>query len=409
MNSKTVSHISVKPKEIGDQKRSNEPSIIRGAVDESDGSYLCNLTDLLEFLGGQLQLDATDAYYDAKVRFDPSNSQCVLDIYEIFRRPSSNLSNADDKVKFNIHYVDGKNAPSLISASWHELVWSALMVGKSNLSALAKIDPEYTKLYDLKMRAFMLRALLAVSDGHAVKSKAFEKMEASEKVNGSFWLGMFMAKLIAAKKMNCHFLTHVQEALSDNRIDHLFKNGTTKRPDLIGFLPSQRKLLFVEAKGTSGVKRKKTINQAIEQLDVITANKSIDKKVAYSCFKSRHKGSDQSDQLVIYTIDYKSNVQKQSSNSVELKQLMEQYYKQVKGLTSKAIWQLEQIGIYLRFSETLKRYLYAEEEDALEQLLETLTQAEGTFPSNQELASEGYKMFGDGIAIKLDEKFWPVK
>ena len=72
MKFKAVSHISVKPKAIGAQKRSNEPSIIGGAIDESDGSYICNLTDLLAILGGQLQLDETDAHYDAKVKFDLS-------------------------------------------------------------------------------------------------------------------------------------------------------------------------------------------------------------------------------------------------------------------------------------------------------------------------------------------------
>lgn len=406
MKFKAVSHISVKPKAIGDQKRSNEPSIIGGAVDESDGIYICNLTDLLAILGGQLQLqlDATDAHYDAKVKFDLSEPSGLMNINHIMK-VALDLANPPECVNltsFNVHHNEDGQKKHSIQVSWEDLVWSALMVGKSNLAQLSGIDSQYTKLYDLKMRAFMLRALLAVNGKQIVKSTAFRDMEASEKVSGSFWLGMFMAKLIAAKKMNCHFLAHFDGISPDDKtlLNDLLNKDSKQRPDLIGVNPSKKKLLVVEAKGTVGCKKTRTIERAKSQLGDNFIG--IEKAISYSHFN-------RSEELEIYTKTVCIGTGKTLSPE-QLKTLLSKYYQPLKGLTPKARWQLKEIGIHLRFTETLKQYLSsdANSPNHLDNFLEQLDKEEVAFDDLDALDQEGFKTFGDGIAIKLDSRIWPV-
>jgi hypothetical protein len=113
-------------------------------------------------------------------------------------------------IKKDSDKTSSKNIES-IDTSWEELVWSALMMGKGSISDLATgLDEGLSLYYDLQMRAYMMRAVIQknTTDACLVKSSAYQEMETSEKTNASFWLGMFMTKLVAYKKDHIPFVGH---------------------------------------------------------------------------------------------------------------------------------------------------------------------------------------------------------
>ncbi|AUI88889.1 hypothetical protein BS333_21175 (plasmid) [Vibrio azureus] len=370
------------------------------SVDEGANNICIKLNDMLNILRAKLinPSDLSDA--DVMLNYVGGILKPKIIMEKLDTKTSPNESQIQRKL--SLSFISGVNQPSEIKTNWAELVWSALMMGKSTLANLAA---PY-KIYDLKMRAFMLRALLSDNNLQIVRSQAYQDMEASEKANASFWLGMFMTKLIAARKLNCYFVTHAQNLKSDEHLKKLFYTTSKKLPDLFGFVPYQKTLLVFEAKGTSNQRSSKTINKAKSQLEEsIHLNSNINRYITYSYFKkSGEKSLLQIENIEVdsscYTIDNKS-----------LKQLLENYYQPLKGLDAISISNLEQMGIYLRFTNTLKGYLEGQS-DVLA-FLNELKQVDSEnevplFIDRKDLVSQGYQLFGDGVAIRLDPNFWPT-
>lgn len=150
----------------------------------------------------------------------------------------------------------------VLSTDWHEIIWSAITVGKKNASDINK-HGKYS-IYEIMSRAMLIWTSLKSSKGYLEKSSVYQNMDPTEKGFVSFSLGMTMSKLLASKLLNVHWLEHVANINTSvtTRVE------TKSRPDLIG-LNARKEFVIIEAKGRSNAFNYDAQSKAKRQTRVI--------------------------------------------------------------------------------------------------------------------------------------------
>lgn len=116
-----------------------------------------------------------------------------------------------------------------------------------NRSAFSK------RLEELKYKIYLIRASLEIdSEGYVIVSDNIKYLDASEKVFVSYYIGMFITKLISREVFNYDYLVHYGIVKRYKRIG---KDKDDKRePDLIAFYKRADEYSIFEAKGRQSVK-----------------------------------------------------------------------------------------------------------------------------------------------------------
>ncbi len=156
----------------------------------------------------------------------------------------------------------GRNA---ITASWIDIVWSAVTAGKPGASHL--LAHRWHSLADLVVRSHTIYANLRQNNQNVERSTLYDSLDPTEKGATSYFLGMVMAKLFAAKLFDTAWLFHVSQA-SAGGAAMSFKRGSRLQPDLIG-LNRAGDWIVVEAKGRTNAFDANAIKKAKQQTSMI--------------------------------------------------------------------------------------------------------------------------------------------
>ncbi len=133
----------------------------------------------------------------------------------------------------------------VLTTSWHELLWAALTIGRPSTSYVFRHGQ--ASLYEALFRCSIVRMAVEQSVfGRLRRTSAFSALDPTEKGSVSYFLGMTICKVFAAKLLNTPWLLHLD----------VFRNSLNpwllgrSRPDLVGRDHSGRWHAF-ESKGRS--------------------------------------------------------------------------------------------------------------------------------------------------------------
>lgn len=120
---------------------------------------------------------------------------------------------------------------------------------------------------DLVVRSHTIYANLRQRGTGIGRSTLYDSLDPSEKGATSYFLGMAMAKLFAAKLFGTPWLFHVSQATSGGA-SIVFNRGSKSQPDLIG-QNSDGNWIVVEAKGRTNSLDSKALEKAKLQTEMI--------------------------------------------------------------------------------------------------------------------------------------------
>ena len=136
--------------------------------------------------------------------------------------------------------------PGILTTSWDDLLWAALTVGRPNTAYVFQHGE--ASLYEALFRLSLIR--MAVEQdyfGELNRTTAFAELDPTEKGAVSYFLGMTLCKLFAAKLLHAPWLLHL-DIFRDSLNPGLLGRS---RPDLVGLDAFGRWHAF-ESKGRSG-------------------------------------------------------------------------------------------------------------------------------------------------------------
>ena len=126
-----------------------------------------------------------------------------------------------------------------------EFVHAAVTVGRRNRGQLFRHG--VSSMHELWWRSSMIYAnVLTQWGGYMARSDAFKDLDPSEKGAVTYFLGLAVAKLLAARLLSVPWLVHLDRVVHTLGI----RLSGRSRPDLIGYGHS-RGWIVVEAKGRS--------------------------------------------------------------------------------------------------------------------------------------------------------------
>jgi hypothetical protein len=131
----------------------------------------------------------------------------------------------------------------LLSATWEELAWAAITVGKPGMAEL--FSHGWYSLSDAIVRSQMVYANLQQSSSRFRKTSLYDSLDPTEKGAASYFMGMMATKLVAARLFDTPWLFHLSRFKKSAGTVTL--NGNSQ-PDLIG-LNNRRDWIVIEAKG----------------------------------------------------------------------------------------------------------------------------------------------------------------
>lgn len=144
---------------------------------------------------------------------------------------------------FKPHWGAPLTGSHSLAATWEELVWSAITVGKPGIAEL--FSHGWYSLSDAIVRSHTIYANLRQTPSRFEKSTLYDSLDPTEKGATSYFVGMMAAKLVAARLLNTPWLFHLSRFKQDGGT--LTLNGNSQ-PDLIG-LNRRRDWVVIEAKG----------------------------------------------------------------------------------------------------------------------------------------------------------------
>lgn len=148
--------------------------------------------------------------------------------------------------KFQPHLGSKFQGSNVCNASWADIVWAAITVGKAERSHLLRFG-KYS-LFELVYRTSILFANLREDNSYIKASSAYKALDPSEKGAISYFLGITAAKLLAEKYLGVPWLMHLDVYRS--QLSPILSAKKIK-PDLVG-LNLTRNWVVIEAKGRSG-------------------------------------------------------------------------------------------------------------------------------------------------------------
>ena len=116
-----------------------------------------------------------------------------------------------------------------LTTSWDDILWAALTVGRPNIAYVFQHGK--ASLYEAIFRLSLIRtAIEQDTSGYLKRTAAFTKLDPTEKGAVSYFLGMTLCKLFAAKLLDIPWLLHLdvfRELLNPTLLGR-------SRPDLVG-------------------------------------------------------------------------------------------------------------------------------------------------------------------------------
>lgn len=146
-----------------------------------------------------------------------------------------------------------------IDVTWHELVWAAVSVGKRGLGDM--ITHGAHSIDEIYYRSYIVWANLWEHGGRFYRSPAYETLDPTEKGAISYFFGMTIAKLIASRLFDAHWMVHLDRLVNYHSVGLVGRS----RPDLAG-VDALGRWLIVEGKGRTGRYSQATMNQAKAQV-----------------------------------------------------------------------------------------------------------------------------------------------
>lgn len=138
------------------------------------------------------------------------------------------------------------NGSNTLSASWSDLLWAAITVGRPNRYYALRHGA--SSLYELIFRASALRLAIeqrSSSGNRLWRTPAAKNLDPSEKAALNYFLGLTMSKLFADKLLHAPWLLHLDVFRSF--LNPRFLSGRS-RPDLVG-LTGTNQWIAMESKG----------------------------------------------------------------------------------------------------------------------------------------------------------------
>lgn len=160
---------------------------------------------------------------------------------------------------FKPHLGPQLTGAHLLSATWEELVWSAITVGKPGIAEL--FSHGWYSLSDTIVRSHMVYANLRQTSSGFEKSALYDSLDPTEKGATSYFVGMMAAKLVAARLLDTPWLFHLSRFKKSG--GKLTLNGNSQ-PDLIG-LNNRRDWIVIEAKGRTNGFSSDALSKAKDQ------------------------------------------------------------------------------------------------------------------------------------------------
>jgi len=180
-------------------------------------------------------------------------------------------SDGDTKSKLKTHYRSEKfkhslgiNGSNFLEISWHEILWSALTVGRPNLFSVFAHGP--SSFHEAVFRLSLIR--LAVSGNLAdnlQKTQVFHNLDPTEKGMISYFLGIIFCKLFANRLLYAPWCLHVD--VYRDQIQAQIRGRS--RPDLVAEDIFGEWHVF-ECKGRSAKPSELDIMKAKTQADRLT-------------------------------------------------------------------------------------------------------------------------------------------
>jgi len=271
---------------------------------------------------------------------------------------------------------------------WHDLVWAAITVGKKNKNQITKHG--IYSVYEIINRSTLIWTSLKSDSSNLVKTDLYKDMDPTEKVFISFSLGMMVSKLFSEKLLNVPWLEHVSNFSGTLKI-----YGKTKsRPDLIG-RNKRGEYVIVEAKGRTNTFDSAAQLKAKSQSKVIAsiggmkpilkvASQSYFKNFLKVCFEDPEGIDEQSIDLEISEDDF-----------------FRSYYGQFSSLTENDLSLLKPLGIQLSFTKDLAECFKSNNYSKL-----IAKERDGYVDDTGSPDDTGFKVFSDGLMIKLEPEIW---
>ena len=162
-----------------------------------------------------------------------------------------------------------------LQTSWDELLWAAVTVGRPNTAHV--FQHSHASYYEAVFRMSLVRMALEQQpfSGPLHRTEAFRSLDPTEKGAVSYFLGLAVCKLFAARLLNTPWLLHLD--VFRDQLDPVVLGGRS-RPDLVGQDGSGRWHAF-ECKGRSSVPsaedKRKAKRQAQRLVRVNSTNCSL--------------------------------------------------------------------------------------------------------------------------------------
>ena len=136
-----------------------------------------------------------------------------------------------------------------LQTSWDELLWAAVTVGRPNTAHV--FQHSHASYYEAVFRMSLVRMALEQKpfSGLLHRTEAFRSLDPTEKGAVSYFLGLAVCKLFAARLLNTPWLLHLD--VFRDQLDPVVLGGRS-RPDLVGQDGCGRWHAF-ECKGRSSV------------------------------------------------------------------------------------------------------------------------------------------------------------
>jgi len=283
-----------------------------------------------------------------------------------------------------------------LSIDWYDLIWAAITVGKKNKSQISKHG--IYSIYEIINRSTLVWTSLKSDSSDLVKTDIYKDMDPTEKAFISFSLGMMVSKLFSDKLLNVPWLEHIS-----NFSGTLKTYGKTKsRPDLIG-LNNRGEYVIVEAKGRTNEFDSIAQLKAKSQSKVIASvggNKPILRVASQSYFKNC---------LKVHFEDPEGIDEESIDLEISEDDFFRTYYGRFSSLTENDLSLLKPLGIQLSFTKELAECfkldnyskLIVKEKNGSEDDTDSADAADTGYIDNT-----GFKVFSDGLMIKLKPEIW---
>lgn len=287
-----------------------------------------------------------------------------------------------------------------LTASWTDIVWSAITAGKPGASHL--LAHRWHSFADLVVRSHTVYASLRQRGQSVDRSSLYDSLDPTEKGATSYFMGMAMAKLFASELFDTPWLFHVSMA-SAVGASLSYKRGSKSQPDLIG-QNSSGGWIVVEAKGRTNGLDSVALTKAKAQTEMIRTINGLPPslRVALQVFFTDH---------MAVRIDDPSDARPDALEiNLDMNTALSRYYAVAKAITTKPSTREvvrqqefetvfdEDAGITIGLdSELLDRVSAGEFEQIQEKRI-------GLSPRRSE-EEDGATIYPDGLLVRLDSRW----